>query len=150
MGGAPKRRMNLQEDENFQDNVKFIKKTIGEDVKISTDFPPIHEETGLIIGDIKLLQDIDTALKLGMTVAVKDVRKTQKESSGFMSWSDLTHIFESENSEMFQPCTGDDKTRYKHDYQETGTYIKFDNFDGASDTNAMLKAEDVMKKCVGN
>jgi len=145
MGSGPKRSVNLKEDETFQENVAWIKKTIGDDVHITTDFPPIHEHLGLHIGDTKLLNDIDAAMKAGMVNALKAVKKKQAESGGLISWTDLTKIFESEGADLYRPCIEEDKTKNKYAWEDTGLFLKFD---GAPSLEEIAKAEDCMKDTV--
>lgn len=145
LGSARERRVNLKEDETYQENVDWVKKTVGDDVAITSDFPPIHEHLGLNIGDTKLLKDIDAAMKLGMVNAVEAVKKKQGESGGFISWKDLTRIFESEGAELYRPCIEEDKTHSEHAWEETGLFLKFD---GAPSPSAIANAEGCMKKTV--
>jgi len=146
-GSAPERGVKLQDDETYQENVAWIKKTVGDDVTITTDFPPIHEHLGLNIGDTKLLKDIDAAMKAGMVTAVRAVKKKQAESGGFISWKDLTKVFESEGAALYRPCIEEDKTNNEHAWEETGLFLKFD---GAPSGGAVAKAEECMKKTVND
>lgn len=144
-GSAAERSVKLQKDETYQENVAWIRKTVGDDVAITTDFPPIHEHLGLNIGDNKLLKDIDAAMKAGMYYAMKAVKKKQAESGGFISWKDLTNIFESEGGDVYRACVEEDKWITEKAWEETGLFLKFD---GAPSLGAIAEAEQCMKKTV--
>jgi len=140
----PTKRVGLQDDESFKDNVKLIKEYCGDDVKITKEMPPIHESTALSIGDNELLKKIDAEMKLAMLEAVKEVKKVQAENDGYVSWKRLQQIFD--GNEMYFPVVEEDKQRYD-------SLLKnevFCKFDGETNKKSMEEAEKLMRKVVND
>lgn len=147
LGGQSKKGVRLTDDEDFQDNVNWIKKAVGHDVTITKDFPPMHEHCGLAIGEMKMLQQMDADMKMGMLTAVEDVKNKQEQNGGYISWKDLMAIFESENHELFHPCIDEGVTRNGYAWEKSGLYL---NFSGGCDMEAVAKAEKCMQDTVAD
>lgn len=146
MLGTQKKELGLKDDESFQENVEWIQRNFGPEVSITTDFPPIHEACALAIGDVSLLNDIDTAMKAAMVQSLKVVKQRQEEQGGFVAWSELKRIFEADGAAMFKPLTEEDVTRNDYEYDDTGgLFIKWKEEPSRSD---IIKAENVMKRTV--
>jgi len=141
---SPMKRIQLQDDESYQDNVKLIKSYVGENVTITKDMPPIHESTALEIGNNKLLQKVEAEMKLAMIEAVKAVKKYQKENGKYISWRKLQQIFD--GNEMYFPDVDKDVQRYDSIIKDE-TFVKFS---GAPSLQAMEEAEKLMRKVVNN
>jgi len=104
---------NLPDDETFEDNVNFVKQTLGtSDVKISKDLPEFHSGCAFTLKPGCIRHDIDTAMKAGMMKVMMDVTKMQQSNGGFISWSKLQELFDS--GVEWSPRPGSDT--FKMDY----------------------------------
>jgi len=141
------KKISVADDKSYQDNVDWIRKQCGEDVEISSDLPPIHHSCGLNVGENKLLMELDEAMQAAMAKAIASVQKKQLSQAGYISWTDLTHIFESEEAEMFKPMDIKTPSTKNHHIAESGIFCKFD---GTPDLANLAKAEDTMFNTVND
>ena len=139
--------LQLRDDEFWQDNVDFIEKVCGLEVKISCELPSIHETLGLRIGDNESLRDIDAAMKAGMVAMVQAVHDHQAANGGYISWKRLQGIFDGDTTGMFHPCVEEDKSRSDYILDKTGWCV---TFDGAPDRSKIADAEHLMKKVISD
>lgn len=135
----------LQEDDDWQDNVNFIKSMVGDDVEISKDLPLFHSGCGFEIGEKGLLKDMDTAMKAAMMISEKAVTDKQKANDGFISWKHLQQIFDSGIEFDPQP----DADTQKADYMSDGDVSVF-KFDGSASQEDIAKVDTKMQNFVGD
>jgi hypothetical protein len=143
--GTSKKNLNMQPDDDWKDNVKFIKNLLGDDVVISKDLPMFHSGCAFQIGDNKLLKDIDAAMKAAMMDSINKVTAKQKEQDNFISWKQLQEHFDS--GLQFSPQPGKDVL--KQDYlSDSGT--SWFKFDGSASQEDITKVDTKMKNFVAD
>ena len=139
--------LQLRDDEFWQDNVDFIKKVSGPEVKIFCELPSTHEPLALRVGDNEGLRDIEVAMKAGMAAVVQAVHNHQADKRGCISWKRLQGIFDGDTSGMFHPCGEENKSRSDYILDKTSWYL---TFDGAPDRKKIVEAESLMKKVISD
>lgn len=146
--GGSRKSMNIQDDETFEDNCKFIRSFCGDDVAITTDMPPIHEEIGLEIADMEELKEIDAAMKAGMVAAINAVKKIQAgDPNNYISWRRLQQIFDGDLGGLFSPVVEEDKYKADHTFDEAWSFLVRP---GESKERSIGKADQLIKDVVAD
>lgn len=143
--GTAKTAAGLPADEDFEENVRYLRNTLGPDFELSRDLPTFHSGCGFEIGAKGLVKDIDTAMKAAIMVCGNQVTQIQKQNHGFISWKELQKIFDEGFEFDPQPECDTDKSDF---LSESG--LDFFKFDGGASTESINKATSKMQTFVND
>lgn len=147
--GKNVRRIEIQNDESFAQNVKWINDNFGKDIEIlEPDMPPIHEGCGLVIAEAGRMSELDNALKIAIAPAMEKIKEVQEKQGDFISWKQMQNIFDDGLGHVFTPVVKDDICRPGH--IGGGRGFEFGIPGNKIDIIQLARAEEKMKEVVGD
>lgn len=147
--GDHSRVIELDSDDNYQENVEFVRDKFGDGIEImEPDMPPIHDGCGLEITPDSFVAEVDTAMKLAYYPAFKRIKEMQEKNGGYISWKKMQQVFDSDLAAVFTPVVKDNKHRLDHLGLDRG--FEWTVPGTSTDPLQFARAEEKMQEVVGD